>query len=186
MKNLNLFFEKYEDQFNKILRHSLFQNKKEIIELTTTLRKINKLNKVILIGNGGSAAIASHASIDFNKVANIRSINFTDNSNMTALSNDIGYNNVFSENLKYVANKNDILIAISSSGNSINIINAIKISRKMKFSKVITFTGMKPNNKVRKLGDINIWVNSNIYNFIENIHQIILLSCIDSFNDIKF
>ena len=182
MKNLNLFFERYEDQFNEVLRQSFSQNKKELIKLISVLRKLGKSNRVILVGNGGSAAIASHASIDFNKVANIRSINFTDNSNMTALSNDIGYNNVFSENIKYFANKNDVLIAISSSGNSINIINAIKIARKMKFSKVITFTGMKPNNKVRKLGDINIWVNSHIYNYIENTHQIILLSCIDSFN----
>ena len=81
--------------------------------------------------------------------------------------------------IKYYGNKGDVLIVISSSGKSKNMINACIAARKKKFSKIITLTGHLVNNPVKKLGDINLWVNSKAYNYIENIHQFWLLSLVD-------
>lgn len=181
-----MFFNNYFSNFNETLQKSLKHNDKNLKKIITTLKLLNKTNKVIIIGNGGSSAIASHAAIDLNKVANISSLTFNDLSNVTALSNDLNYENVFSENIKFLGRKGDVLISISSSGNSKNMINAIRTAKNLNFSKVITFTGMSPKNKVKKYGDINVWVDSNLYNFVENIHQILLLYCIDTFNKIKF
>ena len=73
----------------------------------------------------------------------------------------------------------DILILISSSGKSKNMLNACKVARRKKIQKIITLTGNKKNNPLSKLGDINLWVDSNIYNHIENTHQIWLLAVCD-------
>ena len=81
--------------------------------------------------------------------------------------------------VKYYGNKGDVLIVISSSGKSKNMINACIAARKKKFSKIITLTGHLVNNPVKKLGDINLWVNSKAYNYVENIHQFWLLSLVD-------
>ncbi len=81
--------------------------------------------------------------------------------------------------IKYYGNKGDVLIVISSSGKSKNMINACIAARKKKFSKIITLTGHLVNNPVKKLGDINLWVNSKAYNYVENIHQFWLLSLVD-------
>ena len=81
--------------------------------------------------------------------------------------------------IKYYGDKDDVLIVISSSGKSKNMINACIAARKKKFSKIITLTGHLVNNPVKKLADINLWVNSKAYNYIENIHQFWLLSLVD-------
>ena len=78
-----------------------------------------------------------------------------------------------------MASSVDILILISSSGKSKNIINACKAKKKKKISKIITLTGNNRNNPLSKLGDINLWVDSKIYNHIENTHQTWLLSVCD-------
>ena len=181
-----MFFNNYFYNFNKTLEEALKHNDVNLKKIINVLRSLKKTNKVIIIGNGGSAAIASHVAIDLNKVAEISSLTFNDLSNITALSNDLNYENVFSENIKFLGRKGDVLISISSSGNSKNMINAIQTAKNLKFSKVITFTGMSSRNKLKKYGDINVWVDSHLYNFVENIHQILLLYCIDTFNNIKF
>ncbi len=181
-----MFFNNYFYNFNKTLEESLKHNDENLKKIINVLRSLKKTNKVIIIGNGGSSAIASHVAIDLNKVADISSLTFNDLSNITALSNDLSYENVFSENIKFLGRKGDVLISISSSGNSKNIINAIRTAKNLNFSKVITFTGMSSRNKVKKYGDINVWVDSHSYNFVENIHQILLLYCVDTFNKIKF
>ena len=72
-----------------------------------------------------------------------------------------------------------MVIIISASGKSLNMINGCEAARRKKFSKIITFTGIDKNNPVAKLGDINFWINSKAYNYIENIHQIWLLTIVD-------
>ena len=181
-----MFFNNYFYNFSKTLEEALKHNDKNLKKITNVLRSLKKTNKVIIIGNGGSSAIASHVAIDLNKIADISSLTFNDLSNITALSNDLNYENAFSENIKFLGKKGDVLISISSSGDSKNIINAIQTAKKLQFSKIITFTGMNSNNKVKKYGDINVWVDSHLYNFVENIHQILLLYCVDTFNKIKF
>ena len=81
--------------------------------------------------------------------------------------------------VEFYADQNDVLILISSSGKSKNMINAFKSAKKKKISKIITFTGHDKDNSLSKLGDINFWINSKAYNFVENTHQVWLLTIVD-------
>ena len=135
--------------------------------------------KVIIVGNGGSAAMASHVSVDLTKNAGIRSINFNESDLITCFANDYGYEHWVEKAVEFYGDKGDVFIGISSSGSSENILNGCRASREKKFSKVITFSGMNSENPLRKLGDINLWVDSKAYNHIENIHQFWLLAIVD-------
>ena len=139
-------------------------------------KKKNK--KIIILGNGGSAAIASHVSIDLTKNAKIKSVNFNEASLLTCFSNDYGYKKVFSKSLEFYADRGDVVIIVSSSGRSKNLIEAAKFCKKKKIL-LYTFTGMRETNPLKKMGNINLWVDSKAYNIIENIHQIWLLSIVD-------
>ena len=121
-------------------------------------------SRVLIFGNGGSAAIASHVSVDLTKNLKVKAINFNEADLITCFSNDFGYEKWIEKTIEFYADKKDILILISSSGKSKNMINACKAAKKKKISKIITFTGNKKNNPLSKLGDINMWVDSNIYN----------------------
>lgn len=128
--------------------------------------------KVIFIGNGGSAGIASHMAIDLWKNGGIKATAFNDSALLTCLSNDYGYEHVFSKPIETFAEAGDLLIAISSSGNSLNILNGVKAARAMGL-KVITLSGFKPDNKLSILGDINFYVPSMEYGPVEVLHQFI-------------
>lgn len=128
--------------------------------------------KIFFIGNGGSAAIASHMAIDFWKSAAIPAIAFTDNSLLTCISNDFGYENVFAKPIEFFAGKNDILFAISSSGKSKNILNAVK-AMKDKEGCVVTLSGFKGDNPLHSKGVYNFYVSSSEYGLVEVIHQYI-------------
>ena len=135
-------------------------------------------NKLIIIGNGGSAAMASHVSVDFTKAAGIRAVNFNEADLLTCFANDYGYERVFEKAIEYYSNENDLLITISSSGSSSNVINAAKRAKELKMS-VITFSGFSRDNSLREQGDINFWVNSKAYNIVEMTHHIWLLAIVD-------
>ena len=143
---------------------------------------VNKLydngNKIIFFGNGGSAAIASHFSVDMTKNNSIRCVNFNESDLLTCFSNDYGYENWVKAALKFYADKGDLIILISSSGNSLNMINAAKFT-KLKKNSLVTFTGFFGKNKLSKYGSINFVVNSKSFNFIENTHQYWLLTLVD-------
>jgi D-sedoheptulose 7-phosphate isomerase len=175
MKQLN-FFDHFYDLINNKAKN-IDSNK--LIDLAKLVRA-TKLNsgKVIIIGNGGSAAIASHVSIDLTKAANIRSANFNEASLLTCFSNDYGYENWVEKALDFYADNNDIVILISSSGQSQNIINGAKKAIAMKLP-LITLTGFSEKNPLSKLGSINFWADSSTYNIVESIHQMWLLSVVD-------
>ena len=174
------FLDEYFDDFKKIVNFNSDEIKKKLINLKKIFITTKKNRKKILIfGNGGSAAIASHFSVDLTKNAKIRCTNYNEPDLITCFSNDFGYERWVEMAIKYYGNKGDVLIVISSSGKSKNMINACIAARKKKFSKIITLTGHLINNPVKKLGDINLWVNSKAYNYIENIHQFWLLSLVD-------
>ena len=135
--------------------------------------------KTLIFGNGGSAAMASHFSVDLTKNAGVRCLNFNEADLITCFSNDYGFEKWIEKTIEFYGDKGDLLILISSSGKSLNMINAANAAKKFKFSKVVTFTGFQENNPLKALGDINIWVNSRAYNFVENIHQVWLLSLVD-------
>ena len=153
----------------------------EILIAVGLIRKCLKNNKkVILFGNGGSAAIASHFSVDLTKNTKIRCQNFNEADLLTCFSNDYGYEKWVAKAIELYADSRDVVIFISSSGKSKNILNGALSAKKKKISKIITFTGGAKNNPLSKKGHINLWVNSRVYNYIENIHQFWLLSICDS------
>ena len=173
----NIYTEKYFKFFSSELKTLDIKSFEAIVNVFNKIKRNKK--KVILIGNGGSAAMSSHVSVDLTKQCGIRAINFNEADLITCFANDYGYEKWIEKTIDFYADKNDILILISSSGKSKNMINACKAAKRKKISKIITLTGSKKNNPLSKLGDINLWVDSNIYNHIENIHQIWLLSICD-------
>lgn len=157
-----------EDTIQKLL------NVKQIL---LSAKKDNK--KGIIFGNGGSAAIASHFSVDITKNAKVRCVNFNESDLLTCFSNDFGYEHWVEKSIDYYADEGDVIILISASGESKNMINAVKAANKKKIKNIITFTGNSKDNSLSKLGKINFWVDSKAYNHIENVHQVLLLSLVD-------
>jgi len=139
----------------------------------------NDGKKTIIFGNGGSAAIASHFSVDLTKNAGLRCINCNESDLITCFANDYGFEHWVEKAVDFYGDDGDLLIVISSSGKSKNMLNGVKAARNGKFRAVVTFSGFAQDNPLSKLGDINLWVNSRAYNFVENIHQIWLLAIVD-------
>jgi D-sedoheptulose 7-phosphate isomerase len=173
---ISQFLNNYTNEIQKQLRQlDPFQFKK----FRKKIILLDKKNKIILVGNGGSASISSHVAVDFTKIAGKRAVCFNEANLITCFANDYGYSNWVAKSLKSFAIPGDIIILISSSGNSKNLIRACQFAKKNKFF-VTTFTGFKKNNPLSKLGNINFWVNSDKYNIIEMVHHIWLLSLVDS------
>jgi D-sedoheptulose 7-phosphate isomerase len=128
---------------------------------------------VYLIGNGGSAGVASHSLTDFLNVCRLRAFTLHDSSLITCMANDFGYENAFARILNTILRTGDILIAISSSGKSANICHAAKAAKELG-GIVITLSGFDKNNPLRQLGDLNFWLDSCDYGMIEIGHQFIL------------
>ena len=129
-------------------------------------------NKVMVIGNGGSAAIASHIHNDLCKSIGVQALVFTETPLLTALSNDINYEAAYQAQIELWSNENDLLIAISSSGKSENIIKAVKTAKEKK-CKIITFSGFLQDNPLRRLGNINIYVPDTSYGYVEEMHSVL-------------
>jgi D-sedoheptulose 7-phosphate isomerase len=135
-------------------------------------------NKLIFVGNGGSAAIASHMATDYSKNGNIRSLALNDSAMLTCLGNDLGYDRVFAKQIELHARAGDLVIAISSSGRSANILNAVKAARDAQ-CKLVTLSGFAANNPLRGLGDINFYISSDRYGFVEIGHLTICHAILD-------
>jgi D-sedoheptulose 7-phosphate isomerase len=125
--------------------------------------------KLLFIGNGGSAAIASHLAADYSKNGGLRALALNDAATLTCLGNDLGYENVFAKQLELHARPGDLLIAISSSGRSPNILAAVATAR-AGAAGIVTFSGFAGGNDLRRLGDINFYVRSSEYGFVEVAH----------------
>lgn len=135
--------------------------------------------KAVLVGNGGSAAIVSHMHNDLCKAVGVRALVFNDIPLMTALANDEGYAAVFDAPVRLWMEPNDLLIAVSSSGESGNIITAATLAAR-NGGRLLTLTGFKPGNRLRQLGDLNIYVPAMTYGYVEMTHQIVC-HCITDF-----
>ncbi|MCB1072333.1 MAG: SIS domain-containing protein [Chlamydiales bacterium] len=136
---------------------------------------------VFVVGNGGSAGIASHFSIDLLNALKIPSQTLYDSNVMTCISNDYGYDQVFSRPLDLLLKRNDLLVCVSSSGNSQNILNAAAIA-KSKDIPIITLSGFEPHNPLRNLGDLNLYLPIIDYGLVEMGHFFLLHTIIDSWN----
>lgn len=170
------FFKDYFELINQALQSELNESFEKAAALIVETHK--KGGKIIVAGNGGSAAMASHVMVDFTKAAKIRAVAFNDADLITCFANDYGYENWVVEGLKAYADPNDAVILISSSGTSKNIVNAAQYTKKTGIS-LITFSGFASDNPLCSLGNVNFWVDSKGYNIIEMTHHVWLVAIID-------
>ncbi|MFT5882557.1 MAG: D-sedoheptulose 7-phosphate isomerase [Crocinitomicaceae bacterium] len=140
--------------------------------------------KQYLIGNGASAAFADHMALDWTKNGGVPTMSFASAALLTAMGNDLGFEEVFSAPLSWYAKRGDLLVTISSSGNSENILRAIDAARTLGMS-VVTLSGLKPDNRSRQLGDLNFYVPAKTYGVVECAHQLLLHLWLDKFTDVS-
>ncbi len=179
-------FSKQSFLLQKLIGSSVYSNKeRELSEeeafLATyvLLQKVKKeKGRAYFLGNGGSAAIASHFSVDWLNKLSIPSFTFYEISQITAIANDFGYEKVFSFPLEKCLQKQDLVIAISSSGESKNILQGVLAAQK-KGANILTLSGFSEENPLRFLGDINYWVPSKEYGLVESAHFILLHTLVD-------
>jgi D-sedoheptulose 7-phosphate isomerase len=175
--NKKRFIKAYFEEFGKCAFEELTENSLiKVSELLTETKNNNK--KVLFAGNGASATIANHCALDYTKQAKIRSISFSDSGFLTAYGNDYGYDCWVEKALEHYADKGDIVVLISSSGKSPNILNAASFANK-KGLKTITFSGFEIDNPLKQLGEVNFWVNSKSYNIVETTHMLWLVTICD-------
>jgi D-sedoheptulose 7-phosphate isomerase len=132
---------------------------------------------IFFIGNGGSAAIASHMATDWLNKARIAAMCFNDGASLTCLANDHGYQNVFSHQMELQARQGDMLVAISSSGRSPSILQPSRLMRGT--TTIVTLSGFDGDNPLRKLGNVNFYVPSDNYGIVETAHLAILHALLD-------
>ncbi len=149
---------------------------RKLKEYTLRARELQKA--VFLTGNGASASMASHMAADLAKNGHVRTEVFTDLSLITAIANDIGYEEVFSEPLRWKMKKGDMLVAVSSSGKSPNVLCAAEEAR-MKGGFVVTLSAMEPDNPLRSMGKINFYVPADTYGAAETCHAAVLHYWVD-------
>ena len=175
-KKEKLFYEHYRTVFHKTLDGLNINDLAKISKMIES--KMIKNNNIFVAGNGGSASVANHFLCDFNKGIKISSKNkikpkIVSLANslelITAISNDLSYDEIFSFQLENFAKKEDLLITFSCSGSSKNIINVIKLAKKMKM-KIISISGFGKKNKFADLstdlGCKNYGVTEDIFSYI--------------------
>lgn len=156
---------------------NLSEGIEEAIRVITT--RTGEGRKVIFIGNGGSAAIASHQAVDYWKNGGMRAVAFNDSSLLTCVGNDYGYGHVFEKPVEMFADPGDVLIAISSSGQSENILRGSRAAL-TKGCTLLTMSGFKPDNPLRKLGAVNFYAPSVSYGFVEISHLALCHCLVDT------
>ncbi len=173
------FLASYLEDFSDLVKPNE-ETVEKLAEVADLLKNVNSAGKKTLIfGNGGSAAIASHFSVDLTKNAGLRCVNFNEADLITCFANDYGFDRWVEKAVDFYGDEGDLLIVISSSGSSKNMLNGVKAARNGNFQAVVTLSGFAENNPLSQLGDINLWINSRAYNFVENIHQVWLLAIVD-------
>jgi len=172
----NSFFSNY---FNELYQNFKKASTSDLKYTAKLIKKTNEIKKkIIVVGNGGSAAMASHVTVDFTKAAGIRAVNFNEADLLTCFANDYGYEHWVSRALEFYADYGDMVILISSSGKSPNIINGANYAKEMDLT-LVTLSGFEHDNPLRKLGETNLWVDSTSYNIVEMTHQAWLLAIVD-------
>jgi len=140
-------------------------------ETTEVVRQAERV--IYLIGNGASASMASHFAADLAKNADLHTQVFTDISLLTAVANDLSYDMVFVAPLRQRLKAGDMVVAISSSGNSPNVLKAAEFAASRRAT-VVTLSAMQPDNALRPLGALNFWLPADTYGLAETGHAAIL------------
>lgn len=171
------YLVEYLKTYNSLINDSAIID--NLIKIKSIFQNTSKEGgKIIFAGNGGSAAMASHVAVDITKNTGVRAVTFNEYDLITCLANDYGYENWISKAIELYHNPKDIIVLISASGQSLNVLNAATKSKELGLT-VITFSGFNANNPLHKLGDINLWVDSEVYNIVEMTHHIWLLAIVD-------
>lgn len=165
---VNIYSKIFNEYFNS---NNFLNGQKEAISL------LQNVKRIFFVGNGGSNAICSHMMEDFAKIAGYQTFGFSDAALITCFANDFGYEKALQEWLKIYFKEGDVLIAVSSSGNSQNIVNAISEAKNR--GKVITLSGFESNNKILDLGEINFHIPISNYGVVECFHQVVLHVILD-------
>lgn len=182
------FVKEYNRQFVLALEQTEVTNaqgeslllEEAVNAITEVFKKLSVNNrKLMFAGNGGSAGITSHMALDFWKNGKVKATAFNDSSLLTAVANDYSYAEVFSKPIEVFAEKDDVLIAISASGSSPNILNAANAA-KTKECLVVTFSGFSSDNKLRTMGDFNFYVPSFSYGLVETLHAHLIHLLLDA------
>ncbi len=134
--------------------------------------------KLMLVGNGAEASIASHLAVDFWKVGGVRALTFSDAAQLTALANDRGVESVFRDPVQAFCDEFDALFALSCSGESANILEAAAVATR-RARAIVTLSGFSPDNSLRTLGDVNFYVPDETYGFCETAHALIMHCILD-------
>lgn len=176
---------KFIDSYLSEVKHCLETLDKETLELATdmVMETYRNNGKIFIFGNGGSASISSHLACDLgkgtlrrvydNSERRLRVISLTDNvAIMTAFANDLSFDDIFIQQLRNLIETGDLVIGISGSGNSKNVIKAVAYAKKSG-ARTIGFLGFKIGGKLKKMVDCAIVIDSNNYGPIEDVHQII-------------
>ena len=171
------FLNKYFDEYKKLAFDN--DNYDRLVAFKDLAERIKSTdNKLMLAGNGASAAISAHGAVDFTKQAGVRGITFNEADLITCFANDYGYDKWVAKAIEMYGNVGDAVVLISVSGNSPSVVEEAKYA-KTRDMKVVTLTGSYADNQLRQLGDINFWVDSKAYNIVECIHMIWLTCVID-------
>ena len=144
-----------------------------------SLKKIvSEFDKIIILGNGGSNSISCHIAEDYTKVLGKKALCFGDSARMSCYANDYGWENAYVKFVEHFAEKDTLIILISSSGNSQNILNVAEHS--IHRHNMITMSGFDAYNKLKtdyeKHSLIHFWIDSNDYGIVECLHELILHS----------
>ena len=171
------FFNEYWDTYKRILFKS--KDDEKFVKIKKVFKQVSQDGgKIIFVGNGASASLASHAATDLTKQGKIKSIAFNDHNLITALSNDYGYEKWVEKALSFYSSPKDMLVLISVSGESPNLINALNYAKKNSLI-TLSITGSSKENTLRTSTDYSLWVDSKSYNVVESIHTIWVTLIID-------
>lgn len=145
-----------------------------------TVRLRQESRTIYCVGNGASASIASHFAADMAKNGALHTEVFTDLALLSAISNDMGFEFVYAEPLRRRAKAGDLLVAISSSGSSPNILKCVDCARTLGID-VVTLSAMRADNPLRRSGFLNFYVPAGEYGDAESLHAMLLHYWIDLF-----
>ncbi len=165
----------YKDSFN-----DYFSNPEFMQQMDAMVKLLHQRPRIFFIGNGGSNSISSHMYEDFGKMARFETFAFSDAALITCYANDYGYENAFAEWLKLYFKKGDLLVAISSSGNSPNIVYAVDTALNIE-GNVVTLSGFDADNKIKSKGHVNFHIPHKSYGIVECYHQVILHIVLDQY-----
>ena len=162
---------------------SLLLNNDEIIsalcDIASVIREVRNSNKTVYFaGNGASTTIASHAALDYTNQLAVKCHAMNDPNFITCFANDFGYEHWVEKALEFYADSGDLVLLISSSGQSQNIINGAKKALSMNLD-LVTCSGFRSDNPLRSLGNINLWIDSDSYNHVEMAHHVWLVAIVD-------